>query len=161
MIPILLLSLLAIGFIAFVTDRLYRRPGDEGSDEASAPASPRPEGCCGQHEICEKESLLDGISYEAEYYEDEELDAYQGRQADSYSAAEIERFEEVLTTMRPEEVAGWVRSLRLRGVALPEALRDEVFLLVREVREEALDRELGEKASSAASAAPAASADAR
>ena len=37
--------------------------------------------------------------------------------------------------MRAEEVAGWVRSLRLRGVALPDALRDEVFLLVGEVRE--------------------------
>ena len=77
------------------------------------------------HEVCEKESLLDGIDYEPEYYDDEELDAYRHRAADSYTPAEIEQFEEVLTTMRAEEVAGWVRSLRLRGVALPDALCDE------------------------------------
>ena len=34
----------------------------------------------------------------------------------------------------PEEVAGWVRSLQLRGVALPDELKDDVILLVGERR---------------------------
>ena len=128
---ILLLSLFFLALFALVLGFVLQKRGKT----EDAPAKSRPEGCCGMHEVCEKESLLDGIDYEAEYYDDEELDAYRHRAADSYTPAEIEQFEEVLTTMRAEEVAGWVRSLRLRGVALPDALRDEVFLLVGEVRE--------------------------
>ena len=30
--------------------------------------------CCGQHEVCEKESLLAAVSKKIEYYDDEELD---------------------------------------------------------------------------------------
>lgn len=94
----------------------------------------RPDGCCGQHEVCEKESLLAAVSRDIEYYDDEELDAYCGRRADAYTAEEVEQFQEVLYTMRSEEVAGWVRSLQLRGVELPDELKDEVFLIVGERR---------------------------
>ena len=37
-------------------------------------------------------------------------------------------------TMRSEEVAGWVRSLQLRGINLPDEVKDEVFLIVGERR---------------------------
>ena len=33
---------------------------------------------CGQHEICEKESLLAAVSKKVEYYDDEELDRFRG-----------------------------------------------------------------------------------
>ena len=46
--------------------------------------------CCGQHEVCEKESLLSAISKEIEYYNDEELDRFQGRDGDEYSEEEVE-----------------------------------------------------------------------
>lgn len=93
-----------------------------------------PDGCCGQHEICERESLLAGVSKDIEYYEDEELDRYKGRESDNYTDEEVEHFEDVLTTMREDEVAGWVRSLQLRGINLPDALKDEVFMIVGEMR---------------------------
>ena len=32
-------------------------------------------------------------------------------------------------TMRPEEVKDWLRSLRLRGVSLPDQLKDEAYML--------------------------------
>ena len=91
--------------------------------------------CCGQHETCEKESLLAAISKQIEYYNDEELDRFRGRGSDAYSADEIEEFREVLYTMRDDEVAGWVRSLQLRAVELPDELKDEVFLIVGERRQ--------------------------
>ncbi len=91
--------------------------------------------CCGQHEVCEKESLLAAVSKEIEYYEDEELDRFRGRGADEYSSDEIEEFRYVLETMREDEVAGWCRSLQLRAVALPEALKDEVLMIVGELRQ--------------------------
>ena len=53
---------------------------------------------------------------------------------DQYSDSEIDEFNEVLTTLRSEEVAGWIRSLQLRGVALPDELKDDVILLVGERR---------------------------
>lgn len=90
--------------------------------------------CCGQHEVCEKESLLAAVSKEIEYYDDEELDRFRGRTSDSYTPEEIEEFEEVMYTMQEVEVAGWSRSLQLRGIELPDSLRDELFLIVGERR---------------------------
>ena len=90
--------------------------------------------CCGQHEVCEKESLLAAISKQIEYYDDEELDRFKGRRGDEYSEEETEDFRNVLYTMRSEEVAGWVRSLQLRQVNLPDEVKDEVFLIVGELR---------------------------
>ena len=91
--------------------------------------------CCGQHEVCEKESLLAAVSKEIEYYEDEELDRFRGREADEYTNDEIEEFRYVLETMREDEVAGWCRSLQLRAITLPEALKDEVLMIVGELRQ--------------------------
>ena len=90
--------------------------------------------CCGQHEVCEKESLLAVISKQIEYYDDEELDRFKGRGGDDYTEEEAEEFRNVLYTMRSEEVAGWVRSLQLRQVNLPDDVKDEVFLIVGERR---------------------------
>lgn len=66
---------------------------------------------------------------EIEYYDDEELDRFKGRDSDAYTDEEIEQFSEVLYTMRPEEVKGWTRSLTLRGISVPNPLKDEVFAL--------------------------------
>ena len=86
--------------------------------------------CCGQHEVCEEESLRTAVNQDIEYYEDEELDRFRGRT--TYSEEEIEEFREVLYTMRTDEVSGWVRSLELRQVNLPKELMDEVLLIVGE-----------------------------
>ena len=136
MLPLLLslFGLFAIAIVlGFASERRERRRAASGAPPAP-PAAPRPEGCCGQHEVCEKESLLAAVSREIEYYEDEDLDALRGRAASAYTEAEVEQFREVLYTMREDEVAGWVRSLQLRGVELPDELKDEVFLIVGERR---------------------------
>ena len=41
---------------------------------------------------------------------------------------------DVLYTMQDIDVAGWVRSLQLRGIELPDDLKDEVFLIIGERR---------------------------
>jgi len=90
--------------------------------------------CCGQHEICEKESLLAAVSKKIEYYNDEELDRFRGTSSDKYTEKDAEEFREVLYTMKEIEVVGWIRSLQLRNIELPDQLKDEVLLIVGERR---------------------------
>ena len=92
------------------------------------------DGCCGAHEICEKESLLAAVSKNIEYYDDEELDRFKGYSSNSYSSGEVQEFADVLYTLRSEEVAGWVRSLQLREIELPDQLKDEIVMIVGERR---------------------------
>ena len=90
--------------------------------------------CCGQHEICERDSLLAAVSKQIEYYDDEELDKYIGTAPDAYTSEQEDEFRDVFYTMQDTDVAGWVRSLQLRGIALPENIKDEVFLIIGERR---------------------------
>ena len=90
--------------------------------------------CCGQHETCERDSLLAAISKKIEYYDDEELDRVRGRPSNGYNEEEVEEFREIMYTCKEDEVAGWSRSLQLRGVELPDELKDELFLIVGERR---------------------------
>lgn len=102
-------------------------------DEATnTPAPPIDSECCGQHEVCERDSLLIAAGQKIEYYEDEELDQYAGVASDAHSAEAIQEFEDVLFTLRKEEVADWLRSLQLRHINLPDALKDEAILLLNE-----------------------------
>ncbi len=71
--------------------------------------------------------MMEAATKEIEYYDDEELDTFKGRQSDDYTDEEVEQFSEVLYTMKPEEVASWNRSLILRGINLPNQLKDEVI----------------------------------
>ena len=132
---ILIYALIALFIIALIAGSIrqwwYHRKGEEVPDIQE----PRPDGCCGQHEVCEKDSLLAAVSRDIEYYDDEELDKYIGTAADRYTPEQEEEFRDVFYTMQSEDVAGWVRSLQLRGIALPDNIKDEVFLIVGERRE--------------------------
>ena len=78
--------------------------------------------------------MLAAVSKSIEYYNDEELDRFQGVESDAYEEEAVEEFREVLFTLQEVEVAGWLRSLQLRGIQLPDALKDEAFLIVGERR---------------------------
>lgn len=135
----ILASIVVLGFVSAWLDKRYKRklkqkvePGEIAGQQQAKKSDPE---CCGMHEICEKESLLAAVSKEIEYYDDEELDRFRERRSDGYNADEISEFEEVLYTLRSEEVAGWIRSLQLRDIELPDPLKDEVLLIVGERRE--------------------------
>ncbi len=74
------------------------------------------------------------MSKEIEYYDDEELDAYRGTAPDAYTDEAVEEFRNVLLSLLPHDIAGWARSLQLRGIELPSAVRDELLLIVSEAR---------------------------
>ena len=113
MLPLILL-LIALGVVAAVAGLVrqwwYGRQVRAGIiDQMPEVRQGAAIGCCGQHETCEKDSLLAAVSKGIEYYEDEELDRFRGHPSSGYDAAAIEEFTDVLTTLRSEEVAGWVR----------------------------------------------------
>ncbi|MDR3118787.1 MAG: phospholipase [Mediterranea sp.] len=91
--------------------------------------------CCGRHRVCEKDRLAAAASKEIEYYDDEELDDYTGVAPDGYTAEQVDLFRSIFYTMRDVDVAGWVISLQLRGINLPNEVKDEVFLVTSERRE--------------------------
>ena len=114
-------------------ERMLKR-GEISPEEIPQEVNPVDMECCGAHEVCEKDSLLAALSKQIEYYNDEELDRFRGREGDEYTSEEADEFRDVLYTMRSDEVAGWVRSLQLRMVNLPDEVKDEVFLIVGERR---------------------------
>ncbi|HBC22056.1 MAG TPA: phospholipase [Porphyromonadaceae bacterium] len=128
----------AIGLALYLADRLYYRHRKTDEDTPAEAAANEEEEtadgeCCGMHIVCEKETLSP-FTTEAEYFDDEELDEYRGTAADAYTPEQAELFRDILMTMRPEEVSAWVRSLTIRGIELPTAVRDEVLLIVSEAR---------------------------
>ena len=135
----LIIGLIFLGVVAFVAgffrEKKLKRQLEKG-EITELPSIKQVEDmeCCGQHETCEKESLLAAVSKQIEYYNDEELDRFRGRKSDAYSSDEIDEFREILYTMRDDEVAGWIRSLQLRAVELPDELKDVVYMIVGERR---------------------------
>ena len=132
---IILIGVVIFGLIAgFFYNRSIQKKIERGELKEAPEIKTVDEECCGQHEVCEKESLLAAVSRNVEYYDDEELDRFRGRLSTEYSEGEVEEFREILYSMQDYEVAGWVRSLQLRAVELPDAIKDEVFLIVGERR---------------------------
>ena len=128
---ILFLSLIGLGIFSYL---IGKRKG-EASPTTDAPHNDIDE-CCGQHLVCEKESLLTAMSKEIEYYDDEELDAFKAKSPADYNDEEVELFRSVLYTLAGHEVESWLISLQLRDVALPLALRDEAMIIVQEQRQQ-------------------------
>ena len=86
--------------------------------------------CNGEDSRCEQECMMEAATKPVEYYDDEELDRFALRPSDSYTDEEAEEFREVLYTMKPDDVKGWNRSLILRGINVPNQIKDELTLMV-------------------------------
>lgn len=124
----LILALIIAGAITALLTWVFSR-GKEESPIIQPPAGDCGS-CDGNDERCEMECMMEAATQAIEYYEDEELDDFRGRTSDSYTEQEVERFAEVLYTLRSEEVKGWNRSLTLRGINIPDSLKDELLLMM-------------------------------
>jgi len=83
---------------------------------------------------CSLDCIKPIIKKEIDYYDDEELDAYTGRASDQYSEEETEEFRNVFYTMQEEDVPGWIKSLQQREINLPDSLKDEVLMVLRDIK---------------------------
>ena len=135
---ILIISLILLGIIALIAGYIRNKRLQQKIERGELDRMPEVKEvdaeCCGQHEVCERDSLLAAVSKKIEYYDDEELDQFIGREGNMYTEEETEQFRDVLYTTKDDEVAGWIRSLQLRGIELPDNLKDVVFLIIGERR---------------------------
>lgn len=142
MIPslIILAALVIVGAALYIHHRLTGgdaadTQNDAGRNDAEPDSHAGTSVCCGMHAVCEK-----GLRTEADpaldYYDDDELDAYAGQSADSYTDEDVERFRNVMLTLLPADVAPWYAALQRRGIAFPDALRDELMLILAEQPEQ-------------------------
>ena len=115
-----------VGIALYMGERLHRSKTGEPSDIQSEDTAETPESeqpteqsapeagrhgplCCGQHLVC-----------------------FAGRSCDDQTDEEIEEFQEVLMTLRPEDALGWSRSVEQRHITLPPDVRDGLMLLITE-----------------------------
>ena len=131
MIPLILFIVFALVILVLIEINERKKARKASSERPTAPQ--RPEGCCGEHLVCEKETLLQ-TNAAIEYYDDEELDALAGIDPSDYTAQQQEAIRQVFNTLREADVPGWCRSLQLRNIALPADIREEALLIVRERR---------------------------
>lgn len=125
---ILILSIVALGIFAALYSLLSSRGkhDDEPIKVVQTCAT-----CDGTPTTkCEQDCMMEASTKPIEYFDDEELDSFIGRPADSYTDDETEQFSNVLYTMRQDEVAAWCRSLNLRGIQLPNQIKDEVVMII-------------------------------
>ena len=115
------------------------RKAQHNSAEAEQPldtpseTSNSDDGCCGEHLVCERETLLQ-TNAKVEYYDDEELDALIGIPAEDYTPKQYQMIRDVFDTLQAKDVPGWVRSIQLRNIQLPLDIREEALLIVVERR---------------------------
>ena len=130
----ILLALVAVGALLYILHRRDTARSQAADDAQPQPQEPAQEECCGMHITCERDSLLASVSPEIVYYDDEELDRFRGRPADGYTPEEADEFRNVLLTLLPHDIAGWARSIQLRGIELPADVREELLMIVAEER---------------------------
>ena len=130
---VLALSLVVLGIVCHFADKWMRKTGRLKDTPPEKAHNADDTECCGEHDVCEKETLL-RMDDDIVYYDDEELDLYKGIPASQYTDEAIREFEDVFYTLQEKDVAGWVRSLQLRGIELPDGIKDEVLMIIRERR---------------------------
>ena len=86
--------------------------------------------CNGDDPKCEQLCMMEAATREIEYFDDEELDRFKGRQGNQYTDDEAEEFRNVMLTMHQSEVSAWSRSLTLRGIEVPYQVKDELLMLM-------------------------------
>lgn len=124
-IIISIIAIIALGAIVMIGTKFF---GGKNDEPIVVPASDCST-CDGVNTACEQVCQMEAATKPVEYFDDEELDAYKGRSSDSYSDDEAAEFADVLETLRAEDVKPWNRSLILRGINMPDQIKDEYIAL--------------------------------
>ena len=132
------IAMVVIGVILYIHDRVTGKRGEvrgerEESEESGEKRElPKPhddcsDECCGANDVCPSEMLLKHVNEPVLYYEDEELDAFKGRGATEYTDDELEQWRDVLYTLKHDELLSWERSIKKRGISMPDVIKEELI----------------------------------
>lgn len=125
--------ILAFGFLVALVTWLSNK--FSGKNKESEPEEEDnfqiPTGCCGAHEVCNFEEMLQNPN-EIIYFEDEDLDRFKGIPANGYNDTQIDEFRDVLYTLKDDEIRIWLLSIERRQIQLPSILRQEALMMVAE-----------------------------
>ncbi|RRD02313.1 hypothetical protein [Prevotella sp. OH937_COT-195] len=124
----LVIGIIALGIFAAILGLLSHNK--DGNTDVINNTVSSCQTCSGEDPRCEQECMMESAMRPVEYFDDEELDAFRNKPSGQYDDDDAEQFREVLYTMRPSEVKDWCRSLTLRGIELPDQIKDEVFLIM-------------------------------
>ena len=133
-IPLILF--VCLGIVVLVIFEYRARKEKNNAEQTRDVVTEQPsedDGCCGEHLVCERETLLQ-TNAKVEYYDDEELDTLAGIAAEDYTKEQYQMIREVFETLKASDVPGWVRSIQLRNIQLPLDIREEALLIVVERR---------------------------
>lgn len=128
----LIISWVLLGLIVLVATYFQRKNKTEEAEITETDVVVNEE-CCGTHEVCEQDSLLN-TENKIIYFDDEELDVLANVSPTDFSSEQIKQLSEVFFTLKESDVAGWLRSLQLRHIQLPIELREEALMIVSERR---------------------------
>lgn len=123
---VLVVAIILLGIVVALCAKFFGKGGSDEPITEKATCST----CNGVNDKCEQECMMEAATKEIEYYDDEQLDQYKGRPSDGYTDDEVEEFREVLYTMRQDEAEGWSRSLILRGINVPNQIKDELIMMI-------------------------------
>lgn len=123
--------IVAFAITLYIWNTIQRK---RGLPQAGEEATIRPEGCCGMHDVCDhtEEELKAG----PEYFDDEELDRFNNKRSHEYSDKEAEEFREIFYSLYDSEKSEWLRSLRLRHIALPVQVKHEMVEVMKKLHKE-------------------------
>lgn len=133
-ILIILIGIIVFFVVALFLWNAYQKKRGNTDREDAVAAAPRDGTCCGNHATCEKDSLINSFEEEIDYFDDEELDRFKTKTAENYTNNEVNEFREVFDTLLDQDKARWVRSLEKRAIAIPNELRDEIILIINDLR---------------------------
>ncbi len=121
-------ALIVLALFAAITTLFTKKK--EGEPDVVMPSSGDCSSCDGTDDKCEQVCMMEAATREIEYYDDEELDRFRGRQSNQYTDDEAEEFANILYTMQPQEAKGWNRSLILREINVPNQIKDELITMI-------------------------------
>lgn len=121
-------ALIVLALFAAITTLFTKKK--EGEPDVVMPTSGACSSCDGTDDKCEQVCMMEAATREIEYYDDEELDRFRGRQSNQYTDEEAEEFANILYTMQPQEAKGWNRSLILREINVPNQIKDELITMI-------------------------------
>ena len=127
-----LILFVCLGIVILIVFEVRARK-QQKTDSQSPIADSPDDGGCGEHLVCERETLLQ-TNAKIEYYDDEELDQLIGIPVEDYTQEQYQMLRDVFDTLKASDVPGWVRSIQLRNIQLPLDIREEALLIVVERR---------------------------